>query len=173
MFSFCWIYPYFFQNNGGQYLNGNILWCKLNFHLGRPCSFVFWRMYSQQTVGLWEYHKTSNRSSFSGWIISTYRIMVYLFYNLYISVDLAHHELFRAKFGKVGVSMLMFEKRNPSGESLCKQEMPQSQIDRPANEVKEHRKITYKIHCKVVLVYTKRGGSKPATPFGVNLHLLS
>ena len=30
--------------------------------------------------------------------------MVYLFYATYISVDLAHHELFHAKFGKGGIN---------------------------------------------------------------------
>ena len=30
--------------------------------------------------------------------------MVKLFYTTYISVDLAHHEIFRAKFGKGGIS---------------------------------------------------------------------
>ena len=29
--------------------------------------------------------------------------MVYLFYTTYIGVDLAHHEIFRAKFGKGGI----------------------------------------------------------------------
>ena len=31
--------------------------------------------------------------------------MVYLFYTTYISVDLAHHEIFRAKVGKGGIIM--------------------------------------------------------------------
>ena len=31
--------------------------------------------------------------------------MVYLFYTTYISVDLAHHEIFRAKDGKRGIDM--------------------------------------------------------------------
>ena len=30
--------------------------------------------------------------------------MVYLFYTTYISVDLAHHELFRAKVGKGSIN---------------------------------------------------------------------
>ena len=30
--------------------------------------------------------------------------MVYLFYTTYISVDLAHHEILRAKVGKGGIS---------------------------------------------------------------------
>ena len=30
--------------------------------------------------------------------------MVYLFYTTYISVDLAHHEIFRAKVGKGGIN---------------------------------------------------------------------
>ena len=30
--------------------------------------------------------------------------MVYLFYTTYISVDLAHHELFHAKVGKRGIN---------------------------------------------------------------------
>ena len=30
--------------------------------------------------------------------------MVYIFYNTYISVDLAHRELFRAKVGKGGIN---------------------------------------------------------------------
>ena len=36
----------------------------------------------------------------------TFRLtnMVYLFYTTYISVDLAHRELFRAKVGKVGIN---------------------------------------------------------------------
>ena len=36
----------------------------------------------------------------------TYRLtnMVYLFYTTYISVDLAHHEIFRAKVGKGGIN---------------------------------------------------------------------
>ena len=29
--------------------------------------------------------------------------MVLLFYTTYINVDLAHHEIFRAKFGKGGI----------------------------------------------------------------------
>ena len=29
--------------------------------------------------------------------------MIYLFYTTYISVDLAHHEIFRAKVGKGGI----------------------------------------------------------------------
>ena len=29
--------------------------------------------------------------------------MVYLFYTTYISVDLAHHKIFRAKVGKGGI----------------------------------------------------------------------
>ena len=32
--------------------------------------------------------------------------MVYLFYTTYINVDLAHHELFRAKSGKDGVIVI-------------------------------------------------------------------
>ena len=31
--------------------------------------------------------------------------MVYLFYTTYISVDLAHHEIFRAKVGKGGIML--------------------------------------------------------------------
>ena len=30
--------------------------------------------------------------------------MLYLFYTTYISVDLAHHEIFRAKVGKGGIN---------------------------------------------------------------------
>ena len=30
--------------------------------------------------------------------------MVYLFYTTYISVDLAHHEIYRAKVGKGGIN---------------------------------------------------------------------
>ena len=38
----------------------------------------------------------------------TYRLanMVYLFYTTYISVDLAHREIFRAKVGKGGIEMI-------------------------------------------------------------------
>ena len=32
--------------------------------------------------------------------------MVYLFYTTYISVDLAHHEIVRAKVGKVGIKLM-------------------------------------------------------------------
>ena len=38
--------------------------------------------------------------------------MVYLFYTTYIIVDLAHHEIFRAKVGKGVISS---EKKNPTG----------------------------------------------------------
>ena len=31
--------------------------------------------------------------------------MVYLFYTTYISVDLAHHEIIRAKVGKGGINV--------------------------------------------------------------------
>ena len=34
--------------------------------------------------------------------------MVFLFYSTYISVDLAHHEIFRAKVGKGGIIMVTF-----------------------------------------------------------------
>ena len=34
--------------------------------------------------------------------------MVYLFYTTYISVDLAHHKIFRAKVGKGGIILLMY-----------------------------------------------------------------
>ena len=34
--------------------------------------------------------------------------MVLLFYSTYISVDLAHHEIFRAKVGKDGKIMVTF-----------------------------------------------------------------
>ena len=35
--------------------------------------------------------------------------MVYLFYTTYISVDLAHHEIFHAKVGKGGINgVIMF-----------------------------------------------------------------
>ena len=33
--------------------------------------------------------------------------MVLLFYTTYISVDLAHHEIFRAKFGKGGIKFIL------------------------------------------------------------------
>ena len=33
--------------------------------------------------------------------------MVLLFYTTYISVDLAHHEIFRAEVGKGGINMLL------------------------------------------------------------------
>ena len=33
--------------------------------------------------------------------------MVYLFYTTYISVDLAYHEIFRAKVGKGGIKKLI------------------------------------------------------------------
>ena len=33
--------------------------------------------------------------------------MVYLFYTTYISVDLAHHEIFHAKVGKGGISTVI------------------------------------------------------------------
>ena len=32
--------------------------------------------------------------------------MVFIFYSTYISVDLAHHEIFRAKVGKGGVACI-------------------------------------------------------------------
>ena len=32
--------------------------------------------------------------------------MVYLFYTSYISVDLAHHEIFHAKVGKGGINFI-------------------------------------------------------------------
>ena len=32
--------------------------------------------------------------------------MVYLFYTTYISVDLAHHEIFRVKVGKGGIKRI-------------------------------------------------------------------
>ena len=32
--------------------------------------------------------------------------MVYLFYTNYISVDLAHHEIFHAKVGKGGINLV-------------------------------------------------------------------
>ena len=34
--------------------------------------------------------------------------MVLLFYTTYISVDLAHHEIFRAKVGKGGITCNIF-----------------------------------------------------------------
>ena len=47
--------------------------------------------------------------------------MVYLFYTTYISVDLAHHEIFHAKVGKGGIksfgsikAMFWVRKRNVS-----------------------------------------------------------
>ena len=33
--------------------------------------------------------------------------MIYLFYTTYISVDLAHHELFHAKVGKDGINVVI------------------------------------------------------------------
>ena len=33
--------------------------------------------------------------------------MVYLFYTTYISIDLAHHEIFHAKAGKAGIKGLL------------------------------------------------------------------
>ena len=33
--------------------------------------------------------------------------MVYLFYTSYISVDIAHHEIYPAKVGKVGISSII------------------------------------------------------------------
>ena len=34
--------------------------------------------------------------------------MLYLFYTTYVSVDLAHHEIFRAKVGKGGINYVIF-----------------------------------------------------------------
>ena len=39
--------------------------------------------------------------------------MVYLFYTTYISVDLAHHEIFHAKVGKGGIKQSMREMKCP------------------------------------------------------------
>ena len=33
--------------------------------------------------------------------------MVYLYYTAYISVDLAHHEIFRAEVGQGGISIII------------------------------------------------------------------
>ena len=38
--------------------------------------------------------------------------MVFLFYTTYISVDLAHHEICRAKVGKGGIRTFTFGKHN-------------------------------------------------------------
>ena len=37
--------------------------------------------------------------------------MVLLFYTIYISVDLAHHEIYRAKVGKGGIKRLVKRKK--------------------------------------------------------------
>ena len=36
--------------------------------------------------------------------------MVYLLYTTYISVDLAHHEIFRAKVGKGGIILVVLKR---------------------------------------------------------------
>ena len=48
--------------------------------------------------------------------------MVLLFYTTYISVDIAHHELFHAKVGKGGITIYissMLMPRDDVGSTLC------------------------------------------------------
>ena len=55
------------------------------------------------TMGCPPVHEDNPRALASGLSYVQVDNMVYLFYTTYISVDLAHHEIFRAKFGKGGI----------------------------------------------------------------------
>ena len=52
--------------------------------------------------------------------------MVYLFYTTYISVDLAHHEIFCAKVGKEGIMLFTPSSDYVFGGLCCKQYGPRT-----------------------------------------------
>ena len=63
----------------------------------------------------------------------SYVQVVKLFYTTYISVDLAHHELFCAKVGKGGINTVSHFINN---DSWCKQAMPNPSLCRWLNILK-------------------------------------